>query len=161
MYEWELGGTGNDQIDVAGDLVLGNTWEVEITILPDFIGSIDSSDQFTLITYTGDLTANTDALGGLNQVVVNGSALDSFELDTTNAGVFDDGEGTVYLTGLVSIPAVLKGDVDLDGDIGFGDIPAFIAVLQSGVFQAEADCDCSTVVDFGDIPAFIAILQSQ
>ena len=56
---------------------------------------------------------------------------------------------------------VLKGDVDLDGDVDFGDIPSFIAALQAGVFQAEADCDCSTVVDFADIPAFIAILQGQ
>ncbi len=56
---------------------------------------------------------------------------------------------------------VLKGDVDMDGDVDFADIPAFIAVLQNGVFQAEADCDCSTVVDFAAIPVFIAILQGQ
>ncbi len=53
----------------------------------------------------------------------------------------------------------LKGDVDLSGVVDFADIPAFIAVLQGGGFQAEADCDCNTVVDFADIPAFIAILQ--
>lgn len=56
---------------------------------------------------------------------------------------------------------VLKGDVDMDGDVDFNDIPPFIAVLQNGTFQAEADTDCSTVVDFGDIPAFIAILIDQ
>ena len=56
---------------------------------------------------------------------------------------------------------VLKGDVDMDGDVDFNDIAPFIAVLQGGVFQIEADCDCSTVVDFADIPAFIAILQAQ
>ncbi len=64
---------------------------------------------------------------------------------------------------LIATPVedVLKGDVNLDGFINFLDIPSFIAVLQSGAFQAEADADCSTVVDFGDIPAFIAILSSQ
>ena len=56
---------------------------------------------------------------------------------------------------------VIAGDVDMDGDVDFADIPAFISVLQSGVFQVEADCDCSTFVDFADIPAFIAILQGQ
>jgi hypothetical protein len=56
-------------------------------------------------------------------------------------------------------PVVIKGDVDQDGDVDFDDIPAFITVLQSGMFQAEADCDCSGLVDFADIPAFIAILQ--
>ena len=54
--------------------------------------------------------------------------------------------------------SVLKGDVDMDGDVDFADIPAFIAILQAGIFQAEADCDCNLVVDFADIPAFIAIL---
>ena len=49
----------------------------------------------------------------------------------------------------------------MDGDVDFDDIGPFIAALQAGVFQAEADCDCSTVVDFADIPAFIAILQTQ
>ncbi len=53
----------------------------------------------------------------------------------------------------------LKGDVDLSGAVDFGDIPAFISVLQSGGFQIEADCDCSGGVDFSDIPAFITILQ--
>ena len=41
------------------------------------------------------------------------------------------------------------------------DIAPFIAVLQAGNFQAEADCDCSEMVDFADIPAFIGILQAQ
>ena len=56
---------------------------------------------------------------------------------------------------------MLKGDVDLNGVVNFLDIPAFIAVLQAGEFQAEADCDCSTVVNFLDIPAFIGILQGN
>jgi len=57
--------------------------------------------------------------------------------------------------------SLLKGDVDMDGDVDFGDIPPFIAILQAGTFQAEADTDCSTVVDFADIPSFIAILINQ
>ena len=62
-----------------------------------------------------------------------------------------------------SLPAmtVIKGDADMDGDVDFADIPAFIAILQSGDFVAEADADCDLDVDFADIPAFIAILQGQ
>ena len=56
---------------------------------------------------------------------------------------------------------VLKGDVDLDGDVDFGDIPSFVGALQAGVLQAEADCSCNGSVGFEDIPAFIAILQGQ
>jgi hypothetical protein len=62
----------------------------------------------------------------------------------------------VQLTGT----GAMKGDADLSGIVDFADIPAFISVLQSGVFQAESDCDCSGTVDFSDIPAFILILQA-
>jgi len=79
------------------------------------------------------------------------------------SGTFQDqnnGFASINPVDVLATP-VVKGDVDMDGDVDFADIPAFIAVLQSGVFQAEADCDCSTAVDFADIPAFIAILQGQ
>ena len=56
---------------------------------------------------------------------------------------------------------VLLGDANLNGVVNFLDIPAFIAVLQSGVFLAQADCDQNGVVNFLDIPAFIAILQGE
>ena len=56
------------------------------------------------------------------------------------------------------LPPVLLGDCDVNGVVDFGDIPAFIALLQSGEFLSEADVDQSGTVDFGDIPAFIAIL---
>ena len=52
--------------------------------------------------------------------------------------------------------SVLKGDVNLDGQVDFGDIFPFICVLQAGAFQAEADLNCDGVVDFADIPFFIS-----
>jgi hypothetical protein len=66
----------------------------------------------------------------------------------------------IGFTGSVSgaDPDVLLGDVNLDGMVDFSDIQAFIAVLISGVFQAEADIDQSGTVDFMDIPGFIEIL---
>ena len=85
------------------------------------------------------------------------SSTGSFDLDNNNSTVH-------AINGLQIVgdfPPLLKGDVDTDGDVDFDDIVPFIAVLQAGVFRAEADCDCNTVVDFADIPAFIAILQSQ
>jgi hypothetical protein len=66
----------------------------------------------------------------------------------------------VSVSGMAPVTA-MKGDADMDGGVDFDDIPAFIAILQSGMFVAEADCDCDLDVDFDDIPAFITILQSQ
>ena len=56
---------------------------------------------------------------------------------------------------------ILLGDVDLSGVVDFLDISAFIAVLSSGTFQAEADCDQSGAVDFLDISAFVEILSGS
>jgi dipeptidyl aminopeptidase/acylaminoacyl peptidase len=67
----------------------------------------------------------------------------------------------LYSLELTAAAALLKGDVDLSGVVDFSDIPAFISVLQGGLFQAEADANCDTFVNFADIPAFIAILQGQ
>ncbi len=55
----------------------------------------------------------------------------------------------------------IVGDVNMDGDTNFFDIPAFIAVLISGVFQAEADINLDEEVNFGDIPPFVFILSNQ
>jgi len=91
--------------------------------------------------------------------------------DAHGGGIFGDGimsfsgDGSkLFLstpTGIrmLNVSSHLRGDVDRDGDVDFDDIGPFIAVLQAGHSQAEADCDGSTVVDFGDIAAFIAILQ--
>ena len=54
--------------------------------------------------------------------------------------------------------SVLRGDVDLNGDLDFSDIGPFIAVLSSGGFQAEADCNSDEEVDFMDIQQFISHL---
>lgn len=60
------------------------------------------------------------------------------------------------------IPAgVLKGDIDLNGEVNFLDINPFIAVLSGGGDQAEADCNCDGAVDFLDIQSFIDILAGQ
>lgn len=77
----------------------------------------------------------------------------------TNINRFDNRQ---YAINLFSAAAgsVLKGDVDLNGAVDFGDIPPFIVVLQAGTYQAEADCDCDGFVTFADIPAFIEILMN-
>ncbi len=60
----------------------------------------------------------------------------------------------------VRTTSVVPGDVNLDGAINFGDVVAFVAVLLSGTFQAEADINEDGVVNFFDIGPFIEILIS-
>ena len=58
-------------------------------------------------------------------------------------------------------PTLLLGDVNLDGEVDFSDIPVFIAILQMGQFEVAADCNQDGEVNFADIPAFIDILIAQ
>ena len=79
----------------------------------------------------------------------------------TNINRFDNEQLALNIFEFTTTGFILRGDVDMNGSTSFGDIASFIAVLQSGIFQAEADINQDGVVDFGDIPGFIAILQGQ
>ena len=58
------------------------------------------------------------------------------------------------------IETVLLGDVNLDGDVDFSDIPPFISLLVEGEFSCEGDVDQNEEVNFADIPPFIELLQN-
>ena len=75
--------------------------------------------------------------------------------------VTDPAISSFVLTGVVAVPDFILGDVNQDGVVDFSDIPAFISILSSGSFLAEADIDLNGTVDFLDIPAFIQILSGN
>jgi len=152
----------------------------DVDILDDAFNSIESLTEITGgvgfnpvhdIFYGVDVNADEVVAYDTNSYQV----IERFDIgeDVTGGNTFDDGvmsfsgDGSkLFLstpTGIrmLTVVSVLKGDVDRDGDVDFDDMGAFIAVLQAGDFQAEADCDCSSIVDFGDVPAFIAALQSK
>ena len=119
----------------------------------------------------GDLTFQTDTGDLADELVVasnpqsNGSLIFfgftqeiEFSTVTVRATTVPDGIG---IDGVHILPAVILGDVNMNGVVDFSDIPAFIAALQSGEFKAEADCNQDGVVNFADIPAFIDILINQ
>ncbi len=80
--------------------------------------------------------------------------------DTVSGDTGTLNSATLQIHGSQFASPVLLGDSNLDGIVNFADIPAFIAILQAGTFQAQSDCDQNGVVNFADIPAFIAILSS-
>ena len=55
------------------------------------------------------------------------------------------------------IPFAL-GDVNRDGEVNFLDISPFIALLDTGEFQAEADFNMSGEITFLDVSPFIIAL---
>lgn len=134
-------------IALDGDIVVSDS--------VGFIGGSQTVDLSTIDLSPVDMNSINVTQSG-NVITLSASFAGTEPSDIGDIEV----QATFVATGIVPESA-LKGDVDMDGDVDFDDIPPFIAVLQSGDFQAEVDCDCSGGVDFADIPAFIAILQMQ
>ena len=168
------GDVNGDGID---DLIIG-------TGFADRNGNINVGESYVVFGQSGGFASSLDlnTLDGTNGFTINGidgGDRSGFSVssagDVNGDGIYDviigagfadpngnSSAGESYVVfGRAESSGVLKGDVDIDGDIDFDDIGPFIAVLQSGVFQAEVDCDCNGEIEFADIPAFIAILQEQ
>lgn len=77
--------------------------------------------------------------------------------DGDGAGRFNF-QGNPAILSINPTPPFVLGDVDMNGVVNFLDIQPFIAVLTSGVLQAEADIDMNGAVNFLDIQPFIGIL---
>ena len=121
------------------------------------------------------LTLNQPLVVADRNVTLSGTLSDgstfSNLLDPVTTGLNFDPEFGEILPGVASVFAtvtvtlvesnVFLGDCDLNGEVNFSDIPAFVAVLAAEDFLAQADCNEDGVVNFGDIPAFVAILISQ
>ena len=115
---------------------------------------IVATDTYAPFTQTQTAPFAAVSLRAVIAVQSFGAGLDASD---TGALFVDDAS----IQGSLDTGGVVKGDADMDGDVDFDDIPAFIAILQSGMFVAQADADCDLDIDFDDIPAFIVILQSQ
>jgi len=109
--------------------------------------ALELSDSF--ITTTAYSTVRVMILAGESATNGQRGLVDNVRLDVTISGMGGGGN------------PLLLGDVDMNGVVNFGDIPAFIAVLQAGNFQDEADLDLDGAVTFSDIPLFIQALQGQ
>ena len=91
-----------------------------------------------------------------NYTVISGLTASSFSLEVSSPG--NGGRGGISGFQIVissDEPYVLKGNVNMDGEINFLDIPPFIMALIAGEGPAEADCNCDGEINFLDILVFV------
>jgi len=122
----------------------------------------DLSGSLTLIAREGDLLdVNSDPSIDDIRTISGLGFSDGFNDrgQLVFLATFTDGTIGVFVSNAVA--SVILGDCNLDGVVDFSDIPAFIAILQSGTFLEQADCNQDGVVDFSDILAFITILSGR
>ncbi len=122
----------------------------------DFVlDGVSLDDTLTI----GDAFTIVDRNVTLTGLLVDGSAF-SYDLKGSRFGpnVLDFFESGSTLTVTVVSPVSALGDVDLDGEVTFSDIPPFVEILIAGSYLNEADCNEDGEVNFADIDTFIEIL---
>ena len=97
----------------------------------------------------GDGTEDARIIEGAISIGPTGSFVDN-DFVITIPPLNDDGGG--------GGPMVLIGDVNLDGSVGFDDVPLFIDRVLTSTFQAEADIDGDGEVGFDDVVPFIDLI---
>ena len=115
------------------------------------------------ILYTFDGDGSSDGFLGDNFGVevsgagdVNGDDVADFFVGALRGGTNNGGYVRLFVS-QITIPFVL-GDCNIDGRVGFDDIPFFIDILLSDNFLEQADVFEDGEVNFMDIPAFIEVL---
>ena len=168
--DFDLIGNGTESSDLNPGETVTFTFDQDVVFTSIELESVQADDTFdvlidgvAVLETTGD-DEFLDSLGGLTGITIAAGSEITFAvggiLNSTASGLPSTSIRIETFT-VEIMDDVLKGDVDLSGTVDFADIPAFISVFQSGVFQAEADADCNMAIDFGDIPAFILILQGD
>ena len=146
-------------------------WSVEAgasgTVTIDTFGSDFDTELHVYELAPGDsfgdlilISENDDTNGSQSQVTFDVTEGTHYQIRVGGfrpTGTFGASEGNIVLNGVLASP-ILLGDVNLDGMVNFFDIPMFIDVVLTNVFQAEADINEDGLVDFDDIAPFIDLV---
>lgn len=122
-----------------------NQWIDEVTIqLNSYDAGTEEGDTFSL---NNPPTSPQQTVMGLDSV------------EPTNPLAGFGSIATITVT-RVNIPDFEVGDVNRDGAINLLDVNPFVAAINAGDFQVEADTNCDGDVNLLDVSAFIALLSN-
>ena len=139
-------------------------------VFPGYSSIDGNPGNGSLYAIGGDVGTGVHAIGfvtefgqvGYFRVDLGAGGGDAVFIDGEVALVDGDGNNdftvTVPTGGGGGGPMVLIGDVNLDGSVGFDDVPLFIDRVLTSTFQAEADIDGDGVVGFDDVVPFIDLI---
>ena len=164
MYSFTVdqAGTANIVLDIVGESYMAGTEFQSNEIL--FVTSERSDLTLEFLDTDGQTVLATSDTGGFgDDEILSAIPLDAggtYFVRITGVDNPDALELDVQFYGLsVAFESPLLGDVNLDGQVDFLDIGAFVDVLlDSGQFQVEADINQDGVVNFLDIGGFVSIL---
>ena len=153
-----VSGAGDVNDDGFADLIVGAIDDDNNGTDSGSVRVFSGVDGSVLYNFDGDSAEdNFSRVSGAGDV--NGDGVDDFIVGALGFGGANNGRYARVFVSQVT-PSVLKGDVNISGNVDFFDIAPFIAVLSSGSFQAEADVNCDGEVNFFDISALITVLMT-
>jgi len=101
IYEWELGASGNDRVDVTGNLELRSGWTLK---LQSAGGTPRITDEYDIFTYTGSFN------GSYNVPIIDTSEMPEEWVTSSMVVVHDSANKRVYVTGLFTTLAIANAD---------------------------------------------------
>lgn len=146
----EIGGTQlgqYDRLNVGGDLTLSGG-ELSVAVINGFVP--EPGDSFVIADVDGNIDGT---FGGLPSNSIFTSD-DGFEFEI----VYDTDSDQVVL--IAQEPAILLGDVNMDGIVNLLDVAPFVAAITTGTFVAEADINQDGNVDLLDVAPMVDILTN-
>ena len=150
-------------VDFAGGNVLvrqsGSIFFDAPRAAPDGPGPFDADGGFNLFSFE---PFDSDALFSEPQEISDlpGSLWFLEEPDGLIVAGVAPSEAAMSLS--VTLPQILLGDCNLDGNVNFLDITPFISFLSGGVeYLEEADVNQSGDINFLDIGPFVNVLQGR
>ena len=156
-----------DLVNVASSVWWSVEADLDGTITINTFGSDFDTELHVYELAPGDsfgdlilISENDDTNGSQSQVTFDVTEGTHYQIRVGGfrpTGTFGASEGNIVLNGVLASP-ILLGDVNLDGMVNFFDIPMFIDVVLTNVFQAEADINEDGLVDFDDIAPFIDLV---
>ena len=136
--------TGEVTLDASGSINFNSTWSGSLTNT-----AFSGSDWQNLLSSAANGTRTLDGNDITSGTAFDGSVDGEFQI--TNGG-----QTLSIVNPAEKASGVLKGDVNMDGEVTFLDISPFILALSlPDNAPAEADCNCDGIVSFLDISPFI------
>ena len=150
-----VSGAGDVNGDGVADLIVGAPFDRDNGVFSGNVRVFSGVDGSIIYSFDGDAAFEQfgQSVSGVGDV--NGDGVADFLVSAFN-GFTNDGFARLFVSQITG--PIILGDCNQDGVVTFADIPAFVEVVASGGFLAEADCNEDTVADLDDIPFFIAIL---